>query len=146
MEISSPDFKNGERIPSKFSCDGESVNPTLLISGVSESAQSLALIMDDPDAPIGTFTHWILFNIDPKTEKIKENSVPVGARQGRNSGGKVGYYPPCPPSGTHRYFFKLYALDEKLELGNGARLEELERAMKGHIIEKAEIIGLYSRS
>lgn len=146
MEISSPDFKNGKRIPSKFSCDGESVNPTLLISGVPESAQSLVLIMDDPDAPMGTFTHWLLFNIDPKTEEIKENGVPAGARQGRNNGGKVGYYPPCPPSGTHRYFFKLYALDEKLGLANGARVEELEEAMKGHIIEKAELIGLYSRS
>jgi len=120
------------------------VNPELKINGVPNGAKSLVLIVDDPDAPRGLFTHWILWNIDPKTTDIGENSVPTGGVQGTNDFGKRNYGGPCPPSGTHRYFFKIFALDSKLDLKPSAGRAELDGAMKDHVLTKAELIGRYS--
>ncbi len=145
MNISSPAFKHNETIPSKFTCDGADMNPTLVIEGVPAEAKSLALIMDDPDAPRGTWVHWVVWNINPKIKEIKENTVPDGGKQGINDFRKHDYGGPCPPSGTHRYFFKLYALDMTLELGPNTAKAQLENAMKGHIIAQTEMIGLYKR-
>ena len=111
MKLTSPAFDNGEQIPPKYSFDGGNVSPPLHLEEIPNQTRSLALVVDDPDAPQGTFTHWVLFNIDPKTKVIKENSVPVIATQGRNDYGEVEYDGPRPPFGDHRYFFKMYALD-----------------------------------
>ncbi len=145
MTISSPAFKNGELIPSKFTCDGTDVSPALTISNVPPEAKSLALIMDDPDAPGGMWVHWVVWGIDPKTREIAENSVPRGARQGMNDFRKTPYGGPCPPSGTHRYFFKLYALDTLLDPGPNATKTALEKAMKGHVVGQTELMGKYKR-
>jgi len=146
MNINSPAFSNNEDIPPKYTCDSDNINPELDFSGVPPDAVSLVLIMDDPDAPGGTWVHWTLFNIDPATAGIDENSVPAGAVQGSNSWGTQVYGGPCPPSGTHRYFFKLYALDTSLDLDPTATASDIEDAMQGHILANAELIGLYSRS
>ncbi|MCX7771085.1 MAG: YbhB/YbcL family Raf kinase inhibitor-like protein [Proteobacteria bacterium] len=146
MRITSPAFSNNTLIPKKYTCDGEDVNPPLEFHEVPANAKSLALIVDDPDAPMGTWVHWVLFNIPPNYKGIEENSVPEGAIEGINDFKKLKYGGPCPPSGTHRYFFKLYALDSLINLKGTIKKDDLERAMKGHIIEKAELIGLYSRS
>lgn len=146
MEIKSSAFAHNQTIPKKYTCDGENVNPPLVFSKVPEGTKSLALIMDDPDAPVGLWVHWTLWNISPQTIEIKENSVPQGAVEGVTSFGSSGYGGPCPPSGEHRYFFKLYALDAELNLPNEADKAALEEAMTGHVLEKAELVGLYSRS
>jgi len=143
MEISSI-FKNNENIPSKYTCDGSNISPELTVTNIPENTASLVLIMDDPDAPGQTWDHWIVFNM-PVTNKIEEGVSPQGIK-GTNSWNKLGYGGPCPPSGTHRYFFKLFALDTNLNLEEGATKQEIETAMQPHIIEKAELIGLYSRS
>jgi len=145
MKIESPQFSQNGRIPSKYTCDGEDINPPLKISDVPKSAKSLVLIVDDPDAPMGTWVHWTVWNISPETREIQENSVPEGAVEGITSFGKKGYGGPCPPSGTHRYFFKLYALDTLLNLDSSAEVKDIEQAIEGHILEKAELIGLYQR-
>lgn len=145
MKITSSAFENNGNIPSKYTCDGEGINPPLNFSDIPASAQSLALIVDDPDAPSGTFVHWTVWNIDPKSTGIEENSIPAGATQGMTSYGKEGYGVPCPPTGIHRYFFKLYALDTKLYLPS-VRADSLEKAMIGHTLDQAEIIGLYTRA
>ncbi len=145
FQISSPVFGHNQMIPSKYTCDGADVNPPLLIEGAPQGPKSFALVVDDPDAPAGTWVHWVLWNIDPKTAEIREGSVPAGASQGMNDFRKHDYGGPCPPSGTHRYFFKLYALDTTLDPGKGAAKASLERAMKGHVIAHAELIGLYKR-
>jgi len=145
MTITSPAFKNGDLIPSKFTCDGTDVNPALAIGNVPPEAKSVALIMDDPDAPGGMWVHWVVWNIDPQTRDIGENSVPGGAKQGVNDFRKTPYGGPCPPSGTHRYFFKLYALDVLLDLGSGTTKGALEKAMKGHVLAQAELMGKYRR-
>ena len=145
LRVSSPEFKNNGPIPSKYTCDGADVNPPLMIENVPSSAKSLALIVDDPDAPVGTWVHWVLWNIDPSTNAIGENALPAGAMQGLNDFRKSDYGGPCPPSGTHRYFFKLYALDIVLSLGPKTKKAELEHAMKGHIVAQGELIGLYRR-
>lgn len=145
MQIESPSFKPGESIPSKFTCQGVDVNPTLTISNVPAQTKSLALIMDDPDAPGGTWVHWLLWNISNQTKEIPENSVPAFAVQGKNSWGKSKYGGPCPPSGLHRYFFKLYALDTKLSISSSADKKQLENAMKGHILATAELMGTYRK-
>lgn len=142
LVITSSVFENDGFIPSKHTCDGDDVNPPLNIKGIPEGAESLVLIVDDPDAPMGTWAHWIVWNIPP-VEKIEENTV-LGT-EGLNDFRKHSYGGPCPPSGTHRYFFKVYALDTKLDLGPNARKKNVERAMEGHILAKGEIIGLYSR-
>lgn len=120
------------------------MNPELKINGTPNEAKSLVLIVDDPDAPHGLFTHWILWNIDPKTTNIGENSAPVGGIQGTNDFGKRNYGGPCPPSGTHRYFFKIFALDTKLDLKPSARRAELDAAMRGHALAQGELMGRYS--
>lgn len=142
MVITSPVFKNNEMIPRKYTCDGADVNPTLNIRGIPRKAESLVLIVDDPDAPMGTWDHWIVWNIPPE-ERIEENSVP--GIEGLNDFRKHSYGGPCPPSGTHRYFFRVYALDAMLDLKPNSRKRDVERAMRGHILAQAEIIGLYRR-
>lgn len=142
LKISSPAFGNNESIPAKYTCDGDDVTPPLKIEGIPQETQSVTLIVDDPDAPMGTWDHWIVWNISPK-ETIEENSVP--GIEGMNDFQKTSYGGPCPPSGTHRYFFKVYALDKKLELDSNSKKKDVEKAMEGHIIAKGELIGLYSR-
>ena len=137
-------FQNNEKIPEKYTCRGKDINPPLKIENIPQKTQSLVLIIDDPDAPNGTWIHWMVANIDPNTAIIAENSVPQDAVQGKNSWGKIAYGGPCPPSGTHRYFFKIYALDQKLDLKEGFTFEELSQKMKGHVLEYQELIGLAS--
>ena len=143
MKLTSPEFENNKFIPKKFTCEGSDINPALSIDGIPDKAASLALIVDDPDAPMGTWVHWVVFDI-PLTAKIEEKSIP--GTQGSNDFGRGDYGGPCPPSGTHRYFFKLYALDSKLGLKAGITKHELEKAMQGHILGQAQLIGLYKRS
>jgi len=143
MKISSPVFENNENIPDKYTCKGEDINPPLTIENIPENTKSLVLIIDDPDAPIGIWVHWIVYNMPANTARIAENSAP--GIQGRNSWGRNEYGGPCPPSGTHRYFFKLYALDTELDLGEEATKQVVEGAMTGHILEKTELIGLFSK-
>lgn len=145
LSIASPAFSHGGMIPPKHTCDGADVNPPLSIGNVPENTKSLALIVDDPDAPMGTWVHWVMWNVEPGTEEIPENSVPKGALQGTNDFRKQSYGGPCPPSGTHRYFFKVYALDTVLSLAAGATKAKLENAMKGHVIGQAELVGRYKR-
>ncbi len=142
LEVRSPAFGNNERIPKRYTCDGEDVNPPLEILGVPEGTQSIVLIMDDPDAPGGTWDHWVVWNISPDT-KIRENSSP--GIVGVNSWGQNSYGGPCPPSGTHRYFFRAYALDTKLDIPSSSRKRDVEEAMRGHVLAKGELVGLYSR-
>ena len=144
MKIISPGFSNGGSISAKFSHQGGNSNPPLKIEGVPANAKSIALIVDDPDAPSGLFTHWLVWNIDPKTTSIAEHSAPKDAMEGRNDFGEAGYGGPQPPSGTHRYYFKIFALDQMLELASGAKRRELEKAMKGHIVAQAEVMGRYT--
>ena len=144
ISITSSSFQAGGDIPAKFTCDGTNVSPALQIGGVPNEAKSLVLIVDDPDAPRGLFTHWIIWNIDPKTTRVAENSAPAAGVQGTNDFGKRNYGGPCPPSGTHRYFFKIFALDIKLELKPSARRAELDAAMRGHVLAQGELMGRYS--
>lgn len=143
MRISSPAFENNEMIPSDYTCDGENMSPPLQIEDVPESAKSLALIMEDPDAPGGTFTHWLMWNISPSVGMIEENDWPEGAEQGMNDGGDLGYLGACPPEGVHHYHFKIYALDRVLELEGEVSKEDLEAEIEPTLIEKAELIGIY---
>lgn len=142
MKIASPDFENNKSIPAKFTCEGDDVNPALIIEGIPQEAKSLALIVDDPDAPMGTWVHWVVYDI-PVTGRIEEKSVP--GKQGMSDSRGKDYHGPCPPSGTHRYFFKVYALDKMLGLNEGIRKADLEKAMQGHILDKAELVGLYKK-
>ena len=144
MNITSPAFGQNELIPSEYACDGSDISPELRIEGVPENTKSLVLINDDPDAPRGVWDHWVVFNIPAALTTIEKGREPEG-RAGRNSWGNTGYGGPCPPSGTHRYFFKLYALDTLLDLDEGSVKAEIEAAMEGHIIESAQLVGLYSR-
>jgi len=144
ISITSPAFQAGGDIPAKFTCNGTNISPELQISGVPNEAKSLVLIIDDPDAPRGLFTHWIVWNIDPKTTQVAENSAPVGAVQGTSDFGKRNYGGPCPPSGTHRYFFKMFALDTKLDLKPSARRAELDAAMRSHVLGQGELMARYS--
>lgn len=141
-------FKEGELIPPKYTCDGEDVNPLLEIRNVPPETKSLALIMDDPDASRGVpFDHWLVWNIDPKTQYISEDNLPHGAVQGANSWGKPRYGGPCPPKGkpAHHYMFTLYALNEMLQLPTNSTKDELLRAMEQHIIQHTSIVGMYGR-
>ena len=143
LTIRSPAFQPNCSIPKKFTCDDQNINPTLTIEGTPKEARSLALVVDDPDVPMGTFDHWVVWNIPPLTSKIAENSIP--GIEGLNGARQVGFTGPCPPSGTHRYFFKVYALDTELKLGPKSSKKDLEKALQGHILAKGELVGLYSR-
>jgi Raf kinase inhibitor-like YbhB/YbcL family protein len=146
MKITSQAFKEGGKIPDKYTKYGENRIPPIHLEGVPEKAKSLALIVDDPDAPNGTFNHWLLFNLDPNTKDIKEDAVPVMATQGRNDFGEVEYDGPKPPSGEHRYFFRAFALDTVLPLSRGIKRQELEKEMQNHVVEQAALMGRYGRS
>ena len=145
MQIISPEFANSQSIPAKYTCDGDNISPPLRITDTPEQAQSLVLIVDDPDAPIGSWLHWTVWNIEPKTNVIAEGEVPAGSVEGMTSFGTIGYGGPCPPRGEHRYVFKIFALDERLDLPAGATRAELESAMDGHVIAQGELVGLYSK-
>lgn len=146
MKLTSPAFQNQGTIPARYTCEGSNINPPLAIDEVPESTQSLVLFVDDPDAPAGTWNHWIVYNIEPRTHAIAENSIPAGALQGTNDFGRLGYGGPCPPPGSaHRYFFKIYALDAQLDLLPGARKSVVEQAVQDHILAQAELVGLYQR-
>jgi Raf kinase inhibitor-like YbhB/YbcL family protein len=144
MKITSSAFQEGGNIPSKFTCDGSDTSPPLQITGIPSEAKSLVLIADDPDAPSGLFTHWLVWNIAPQTNSIGEGSAPKGVH-GTNDFGKSGYGGPCPPSGTHRYSFKIFALDRELDLRSGEKRSQVDAAMKGHVIAQGELVGRYSR-
>jgi Raf kinase inhibitor-like YbhB/YbcL family protein len=145
MKIVSPAFQEGGSIPEKFSKNGQNVNPELRIEGIPAETKSLALIVDDPDAPVGLFTHWLVWNIDPKTTEIAEKSVPKAAVQGTNDFPGSGYDGPQPPSGTHRYYFKVFALDRMLDLKSGAKRREVDAALRDHVIGQGELMGRYSK-
>jgi len=150
MKIRLIDIEDQENIPSKYTCDGENLIPELGISEIPENTKSLVLVMDDPDAKsvIGrTFDHWLIWNIPPETEKISNDSFPKKTIQGKNDFGKISYGGPCPPKGHghHKYVFKIYALDTKLNLPEGSTKSELEKAIKENILEKAETFGFYER-
>lgn len=145
MRIAATAFSNGERIPSKYTCDSDNENPALVFSDVPASAKTIALIMDDPDAPARTFTHWLVWNIDAGTDRIDEGSIPAEAVEGLTDFGVTGYGGPCPPAGEHRYFFRVFALDKSLELEEGATRDQLEESMIGHIVDSAELMCIYAR-
>jgi Raf kinase inhibitor-like YbhB/YbcL family protein len=144
LKITSSAFQESGNIPSKFTCDGSDTSPSLQITGGPSGAKSLVLIADDPDAPGGLFTHWLLWNIPPQTNSIADGSAPKGV-QGANDFGKTGYRGPCPPPGTHRYSFKVFALDRELELRSGANRSQVDAAMKGHVIAQGELVGRYAK-
>lgn len=150
MKLTSEVFSNEEMIPEKYTCDGQDISPPLQWEDVPEETKSLALICDDPDAPVGTWVHWVIFDIPQDIDSLTENVSTTkefanGSKQGINDFHKIGYGGPCPPGEKHRYFFKLYALDKMLNLKPGISKSELERAMGKHILEKAELIGNYAR-
>lgn len=145
MKIRSSVFTEGSSIPQKYTCDGEDVSPPLKFEDVVGEAKSLVLIVDDPDAPVGLWTHWVLYNLDPQTTEIPEGKTFPNDQQASTSSGKQGYGGPCPPLGTHRYFFRLYALDTKLSLNNPDR-KKIDEALEGHVLSKAELMGTYKRS
>lgn len=142
MKLTSSAFKHEGFIPDVYTCKGKDISPPLKIADVPQEAKSLALIVDDPDAPGKTWVHWVVFDI-PVTDKIGENSIP--GKQGMNDFGRKDYGGPCPPSGVHRYFFKLYALDVSLDLKEGINKGELEKAMEGHILDRCELLGKYQK-
>ncbi len=154
MIVTSPSFENDGYIPERFTCDGSTaltasggdINPELDISGVPAETKSLALIVHDPDAPMaGGFTHWLVWNINPKTPVIKEESVPPGSLEGKNDSGKIGYIGPCPPSGVHHYHFTIYALSAIIDLKSGSDKKSLESEINKHLIAQADLVGLYQR-
>jgi hypothetical protein len=145
FKVSGPAFENNGPIPAKFTCDGTNINPPLKIENIPREAKSLALVFDDTDAPRGSYVHWILWNIDPAVKEIRENSVPEGAIQGTNDFKKQNYGGPCPPTRAHRYVFKVYALDLRLNLDSGTTKAALEKAMEGHVIARAQLTGTYKR-
>ncbi|OQX64539.1 MAG: phosphatidylethanolamine-binding protein [Desulfococcus sp. 4484_242] len=150
MELTSPAFDEGGMIPRKHSCDGANVSPPLQWHHVPAGTKSFALICDDPDAPMGTWVHWVYYNIPPGTRGLMENIVPekrpeTGGIQGINDFRNIGYGGPCPPGGTHRYFFKLYALDTMLDLESGATKNRLLRKMENHVLERTQLMGRYGR-
>jgi Raf kinase inhibitor-like YbhB/YbcL family protein len=150
ITITKAAFEEGGMIPRKYTCDGDDVSPPLAWTGVPGEAKTLALICDDPDAPVGTWVHWVLFNLPRNTQELHqaippEKELKNGAKQGRNDFGNIGYGGPCPPAGTHRYYFKLYALDTALNLTAGATKAELLKAMEGHILAQGQIMGKYRR-
>jgi len=150
IKITSSVFEDGGLIPAEYTCDGADMSPPLQWGVVPEGTKSIALICDDPDAPMGTFVHWVIFGLPAETRELAENipsdeTLPNGAKQGKSDFGRIGYGGPCPPSGTHRYFFKIYALDTEIALAAGASKRELVKAMEGHILGQGQLIGKYKR-
>jgi Raf kinase inhibitor-like YbhB/YbcL family protein len=150
MKLTSTAFNEGQPIPATYTCKGVNISPPLEWSGVPKTARTLAIIADDPDAPSGTFAHWVLYNLPADNIGLVENvpateSLKAGGFQGKNDFGKIGYGGPCPPSGTHHYFFKIYALDAELPLKAGATKAEVEKAISGHIVAQAPLMGTYGR-
>jgi hypothetical protein len=150
ISVSSSAFQEGGMIPAKYTCDGEDASPPLKWTGVPEGTKSLALISDDPDAPMGTWVHWVMWNVPPSAGELSENvspkpELPDGSRQGISDFRRPGYGGPCPPSGVHRYYFKIYALDTMLDLPSSTRKADLLKAMKGHILAEGQLMGKYSR-
>lgn len=144
LNMTSSEFTDGTDIPKAYGCKGQNINPPLAFSGIPDGAKSLALTLNDPDAPSGNFIHWLVWDIPVSTKAINSNSVPVGAVQGKNGSGQNQYMGPCPPSGTHHYIFTLYALDGSLSLPTGSNWEQLQAAMNGHIIAQVKLTGLFS--
>ena len=151
IKITSSSFAEGEPIPSKYTCDGENISPPLSWDNAPAGTKSSALICDDPDAPVGTWVHWVLYDLPATITELREatetkEELPNGARQGRNDFKQIGYGGPCPPrGGQHRYYFKIYALDLELNLKSGATKSEVENAMKGHILAEGKLMGTYQR-
>lgn len=145
MKLSSSVFKNEDVLPEKYTCLDENVNPPLKITEAPKETKSLVLIMEDPDAPSGLWTHWLVWNIKPDTKEILEDNVPPEAVLGTNDFSKIEYSGPCPPSGTHRYFFKVFALDVILNVSEGADRDELEEAMEDHVLDSSELVALFSK-
>jgi Raf kinase inhibitor-like YbhB/YbcL family protein len=150
IKITSPAFEEADMIPSKYTCDGEDISPPLEWQGIPQKAKSIALISDDPDAPAGTWVHWVMWNIPADDDGLAENVPPDnhlanGARQGITSFKRHGYGGPCPPSGTHRYYFKVYALDTELDIANSSTKDKLLDAMEGHILAQGQLMGKYKR-
>jgi len=147
IKVTSTAFKEGEMIPRKFTCDDKDLSPQVGWATVPSGAKSIALICDDPDAPVGTWVHWIVYNIPASAKELPEGvkALPAGARQGMNDFRKLNYGGPCPPGGTHRYFFKVYALDTVLNLKEGISKSELLKSMEGHILDQGQLIGKYKR-
>ncbi len=150
MVITCPSFAQGEMIPAVYTCDGRDLSPPLQWTGAPPGTRSFALISDDPDAPVGTWVHWVVWNIPSSMNSLEENlpkkdTLPGGIRQGTTDFRRIGYGGPCPPSGTHRYYFKLYALDTVLELPPTTTKAQLEKVMKGHVLAQAELMGKYRR-
>lgn len=150
IKIKSPAFVPGGKIPGKYTCDGMDISPPLAWTSGPEGTKTFALICDDPDAPMGTWVHWVLFNLPAEIIELRENVLPErglesGAKQGMNDFRKIGYGGPCPPGGTHRYYFKLYALDTEINLETGATKSELLKAMEGHILAEGQLMGKYER-
>jgi len=150
LKLTSTAFKEGEPIPRQYTCNGVNVSPSLEWSGVPKSAKTVVIIADDPDAPAGTWVHWVLYNLPADNIGMVENlpateELRAGGFQGKNDFGKIGYGGPCPPSGTHRYFFKIYALDSELPLKAGATKAEVEKAMEGHVVTQGQLMGTYRR-
>lgn len=149
MKLTSPAFEHEGKIPAKYTCDGENINPPLKIADVPSGAKSLVLIMDDPDVPKylrkdGMWDHWVVFNIPPGVREIKEGEEPQGTH-GIGTGSNLNYMGPCPPDREHRYFFKLYALDTELNLPEKATKQQIEKAMEGHILAETQLMGRYKR-
>jgi Raf kinase inhibitor-like YbhB/YbcL family protein len=150
IQVSSTAFQEGGMIPPQYTCDGADVSPPLSWQSIPEGTRSIALIADDPDAPMGTFVHWVLYDLPADVRELQEDvpdakTLPNGAKQGANGFGRIGYGGPCPPSGTHRYFFKVYALDTPTNLPPGQKKAQLLRAMEGHILAQGQIMGKYKR-
>ena len=144
MQLTSPSFADGQDIPAKHTFDGGNVSPPLEIADVPDAARSLALIVEDIDSPIGTFTHWVVWNIGPQTTRIEANALPDGAEVGLNGFGETRYQGPCPPSGRHRYRFRLIALDTMLEASSPDRKDHIEQEMEGSVLAEATLIGRFT--
>jgi Raf kinase inhibitor-like YbhB/YbcL family protein len=145
ITVTSPAFRDGQPIPARFSCDGDNVSPPLAWHGVPPAAKAVALVVDDPDAPRGTFVHWVLLDLAPGTSSLAEGSVPAGATQATNSTGKATYFGPCPPSGTHHYRFTVYALTSATGLPNGAALNQALKAINASTVARGRLVGTYAR-
>jgi Raf kinase inhibitor-like YbhB/YbcL family protein len=150
IKVTSSAWQEGEMIPGKYTCDGENISPPLTLSSIPEGTKSIALISDDPDAPAKVWVHWVIFNLPPDTTRLEENipsqtKLSNGALQGKNDSGTTGYTGPCPPDGTHRYYFKAYALDKMLDLSPGITKQNLLETMQGHILGEGSLMGRYRR-